>query len=209
MLLWLSLWVWDPILWAGPQGTLPLKTDLQASTFKQCVTLSTQEAGKAIFLRGREGIHRECVFRPLSCSNSFTSQRSYIQACPESLNSRVRVVCLRALSKPANTFLGHSSTAHEEIGYRSVSERAGCHNDVTSSRSSRTVRRTTSSPPRLPWNPASTAANLEECWFPPALREVPRVPCGNTRGNPEFPATTREEPQISYQIFTRMLFLIS
>ena len=135
--------------------------DHQASAFKQCVTLHAR-GWESYLLRGRKGIQR-VFFRPLSCSNSFTSQRSYIQACPESLNSRVRVVCLRALSNPANTFLGHSSTAHEEIGYRSVSERAGCHNDVTSSRSSRTVRRTTSSPPRLPWNPASTAANLEEC----------------------------------------------
>ena len=154
--------MWEPSLGTGPQGPLPLKNDLQTSSFKQCVTLCIQEAGKAIFLQGRKGIQR-VFFRPLSCSNSFTSQRSYIQACPESLNSRVRVVCLRALSNPANTFLGHSSTAQEEIGYRSVSERAGYHNDVTSLRSSRTVRRTTSSPPRLPWNPASTAANLEEC----------------------------------------------
>ena len=74
MLLWLSLWVWEPSLWSRPQGTLPLKTDLQASASKQCVTRSTQNAGKAIFLHGRKGIHRKCVFMPLSCRNSLASK---------------------------------------------------------------------------------------------------------------------------------------
>ena len=44
-----------------PQGKLRLTNDLQASAFKQCVTLSTQNAGKAIFLWGRIDIKRECV----------------------------------------------------------------------------------------------------------------------------------------------------
>ena len=57
-------------------GPLPLKNDLQPSTFKQCVTLSMQEAGKAIFLQERKGIHRECAFRPLSCSKCLASQMS-------------------------------------------------------------------------------------------------------------------------------------
>ena len=58
----------------APQVTLPLKNDLQGSTFKQCVTLSTQDAGKALFIRGRKGIHRECDFNPLSCRKSFVSE---------------------------------------------------------------------------------------------------------------------------------------
>ena len=86
MLLWLSLWVWEPSLWSQPQGTLPLKTDLQASASKQCVTRSTQNAGKAIFLHGRKGIHRKCVFMPLSCRNSLASKTWDIQACSEDLN---------------------------------------------------------------------------------------------------------------------------
>ena len=108
--------------------------DRQASAFKQCVTLHAR-GWESYLLQGRKGIQR-VFFRPLSCSSSsFTSQKSDIQACPESLNSRVRAVCLCALSKLSNTFLGQSSTAHEEAGYWSVSERTGCHTDVTSSRS--------------------------------------------------------------------------
>ena len=134
--------------------------DHQASALKQCVTLHAR-GWESYLLRGRKGIQR-VFFRPLSCSNSFTSQKSGIQACPESLNSRVRAVCLRAHSELSNTFLDQTSTAHKEAGYRSVSETAGCHTNVTSSRSLSTLRRSMSSPPRLHWNPASPAANLEE-----------------------------------------------
>ena len=91
---------WDTSLQAGPQETLPLKNDFQASTGKPCTTLRTQEAGKVIFLKGRKGIHRECVVRPLSCSNCFASKTSDLQACSEDLHSRVRAVCLPVLSEP-------------------------------------------------------------------------------------------------------------
>ena len=143
---------------AGPQGPLPLKNDLQASAFKQCVTLCTQEAGKT--LSSRKEKHPESVFQASILQQLF-SQKSDIQAYPEGLNFQVRAICLRALSEPSNTFLGHKSTACEEAGYRSVFERAGCHTHVTSSKSPSTVR-TPSSSPRLYWNPASPAANLEE-----------------------------------------------
>ena len=164
---------------------------------------SCKRLGKlSFFEEGKE--FTEC-FSGLYLAETLSLLRSHIQACPASLNSRVRTVCLRALSEPSNTFLGHSGTAHEEASYRSVSERAGCHTDVTSSRSSSTTRRTMSSPPRLHWNPASPTANLEEHWFSPALREAPRVPCGNTQGNPKFPATTIEEPWVSAEIWEKGL----
>ena len=37
-----------------PSGEIPTKTDLQVNLFKQCVTLSTQNAWKATFLPQRE-----------------------------------------------------------------------------------------------------------------------------------------------------------
>ena len=54
-------------------------------------------------------------------------------------------------------------------------------------------RRTMISPPRFQCNPASRAQNPEEHWF----REEFSFTCGNSWGNPEFPATTREEPRVS------------
>ena len=134
MLLWFSLWVWGPSQSPWPQVTLPLKNDLQGSTFKQCVTLSTQDAGKAIFIRGRKGIHRECDFNPLSCRKSFVSETWDLQACSEGADSRVSAVCLPALSESWEHILGHTGTAHEEAGCRSVSESSGCHTLVTSMR---------------------------------------------------------------------------
>ena len=90
---------WDPSLQAGPQGALPLKNDLQASAFQQCVTLSMQETGKVYsFKEGKTST--ESVFRPLSCSNCFASKTSDLQACSGDLNSRVRAMCLPVLSKP-------------------------------------------------------------------------------------------------------------
>ena len=53
------------LLLVNRDGKLVLKNDLQASLFKQSVTLSTQNAGKDTFCRGRKGINRECVLRPL------------------------------------------------------------------------------------------------------------------------------------------------
>ena len=42
-------------LGAGPQGQLLLNNNIKASAFQPCVTLSTQETGKAIYLGGRKG----------------------------------------------------------------------------------------------------------------------------------------------------------
>ena len=56
--------MWEPNLGAGPQGQLLLNNDIKASAFQPCVTLSTQETGKAIYLGGRKG-RRENVFRAL------------------------------------------------------------------------------------------------------------------------------------------------
>ena len=99
MLLCISMWVWSPSQQSQPQGKWLLKDELQASVLKQHMTLSTQNAGKAIFLRERKGINKECVFSPLSSKNCLTSKTWELQACPDYLTYRVRSVCLPALSK--------------------------------------------------------------------------------------------------------------
>ena len=48
--------VWESSRWSQTHGNLPQKNDLQANTFKQCVTLSMQDAWKAIFHCGRKSI---------------------------------------------------------------------------------------------------------------------------------------------------------
>ena len=98
----LSLWVWVPFLRSQAQGKLRLKNDLQASIFQQCVSLSTQYAGKAVFLRGRKGIIRVCVFRPLSSRDCLADKVWDLQACQEALPSRVRAECLPAFSEPCD-----------------------------------------------------------------------------------------------------------
>ena len=40
------------------------------------------DAGKALFLRGRQGITRECDFRPLSVKNCLDSKMWDLQVCP-------------------------------------------------------------------------------------------------------------------------------
>ena len=100
MLVCLSLSVWEPSLWSLAQGKLQVEKDLQTGTFKQLVSLSTQYAGRAIFLWVRKGINKECVFRTPSCMNCLTSKAWDLQACQEDLNSRGRADCLPALSKP-------------------------------------------------------------------------------------------------------------
>ena len=61
---------------AESQGPLPLQNELPASTFQACVTLIMQEPGKA-----KRKAATESFFRPLSCSNCFTSQMSDLQTC--------------------------------------------------------------------------------------------------------------------------------
>ena len=100
-----------------------------------CVTLSTQETGKAVFLGGRKGIHREWVFRPLFAASVLLLRRQTSRPAPRaSAPESGPCVSLYILSL-ANTFLGQSGTAHEEEGCGSVSEGAGCHAGVTWSRS--------------------------------------------------------------------------
>lgn len=50
------------------------ENDLQASTFKQCETLRTQNSGKAIFFRGRKVINKEYVLRHLSSRTCLASK---------------------------------------------------------------------------------------------------------------------------------------
>ena len=89
MLVCLFLWVWGPSYGSG-SGEFESDKWPPASTFHQCVSLNTQYAGKVIFLQGRRGINTECVFRPLSSINCFTSKTWDLQACPEDL-SQLRV----------------------------------------------------------------------------------------------------------------------
>ena len=126
--------MWEPSLGAGPQGPLPLKNDLPASISQLCVTISPPEAGDAIFLGGRKGSHRECVFRSLSHSrywllNCQTSR----PALSASVARSGPCVSLHFLSV-ANTSLGQHGPAHGEGGFGSVSEEVGCHAEVTWSR---------------------------------------------------------------------------
>lgn len=70
MLVCHSPWVWGPFLWSQPQGKLRLKNDLQASVYKQFEILSTQNAGKAIFLPGGKTSSQSVLFRPLLGRNA-------------------------------------------------------------------------------------------------------------------------------------------
>ena len=97
---WHLLGVWEPSLGAEPQGPLPLKNDLPASTSQLGVTLSPQVSGNAFILGGRKGSPREWVFRPLSRSECVALQTPDLQACSQGLNSGDRAKCLPALCKP-------------------------------------------------------------------------------------------------------------
>ena len=100
MLVCLSLWVLESSLLSQTQQKLRVKKDLQTSGFMQWVSLSTQYAGRGIFLQGRQGINRQCVFRTLNCSNSSASKTWDLQAGPEDITSRVRAVRVSVLSEP-------------------------------------------------------------------------------------------------------------
>ena len=74
MLVLLSLCIWGPSLWSHLPGKLLLKNDLQASILNQYVTLSPQNGGKAMILRGRKGLNGECVFKILSIKSCLDSK---------------------------------------------------------------------------------------------------------------------------------------
>ena len=73
-------WFAFPCECAGPpyinivRGKLLLKNDHRAGIFKQCVSVRTHNAGKAVLLQGGRGINRERVFRPLSSRNCLASK---------------------------------------------------------------------------------------------------------------------------------------
>ena len=125
----------------APSGNYHWKLISKRALFKHCVTLSSQDTGKPIFLQGRKGIHRECVFKPLSCRNSLASKTWTLQVYPEDLNSRVCAMCLGAFSHLSNTYLGDTSTAHEKADCRNVSQNAGSLTVITSVRWHSTVNR--------------------------------------------------------------------
>ena len=58
-----------------------LNNDIKASAFQPCVTLSTQETGKAIYLGGRKG-RRENVFSGLSSQLGFGSSGQTTKPAP-------------------------------------------------------------------------------------------------------------------------------
>ena len=74
--------IFSDFLTVTPSREILLKNDLQSSIFKQLVALSTQNVGKAIFLWGRKGNNRECVFRHLSVRNCLDYKTWDLQACP-------------------------------------------------------------------------------------------------------------------------------
>ena len=115
MLICLSLLVWGSSLWSHLQGIFRLKNDLQACALKQRVTHSTQNPAEALFLWGREDISRELIFSPLSSRNCLASESLDLKACPEDLTSRVRAVCLPALSNPCK----HNSRPYHDCPWGS------------------------------------------------------------------------------------------
>lgn len=125
----------------APSGNYHRKLMSKRALFKHCVTLSSQDTGKPIFLQGRKGIHRECVFKPLSCRNSLAPKAWTLQFCSEDLNLRVCAVCLGAFSHLSNTYLGDTGTAHEEADCGNMSQSAGSLTVVTSVRWHSTVNR--------------------------------------------------------------------
>ena len=125
--------MWEPYQGTGPQGLLPLiMTSMQAHS--SCVTLSTQETGKAIFLGGRKGIHRECVFRPLFAASLLLLRCQTCGPAPRTSIPESGPCVSLHIPSLANTFLGQRGAAHEEESCGSVSEGAGCHAGVTGSR---------------------------------------------------------------------------
>ena len=73
--------MWEPNLGAGCQGQLLLNNDIKASAFQPCVTLSTQETGKAIYLGGRKG-RPENVFSGPSSQLGFGSSGQPTKPAP-------------------------------------------------------------------------------------------------------------------------------
>ena len=71
----------------------------ESKHFKRCVSLSTQNTGKVLFLQGRKGINRECVFRPLSIRNCLDSKKRDLQS-PQRTKIPVRAVSFLALFMP-------------------------------------------------------------------------------------------------------------
>ena len=72
--------------------------------FQQCVSLSPLYAGKDIFLWGRKGIKRECVFRPLSGRDCLASNTGDLQTFPEDLIFKSRQCVSRHIPSLVNTF---------------------------------------------------------------------------------------------------------
>ena len=120
-----SLGVWEPSLSTGPQGPLPLPTDLPASASQAEVTLSPQAAGDAIFLGGRKGRPRELVFSPLSSSQCVTPQTPDLRACSQGLNSRVRARCLPALCKACKHIVRSAQSCPWDRGLSMGNQAAG------------------------------------------------------------------------------------
>lgn len=83
--------------------------------------ISSFEEGKA---------SKESAFRPLSSRNCLAFNTGDLQTFPEDLTFQSRQ-CVSRHIQPVNTFLGHTATAHEEAGCRSMFESGGCHTVFT------------------------------------------------------------------------------
>ena len=112
--------MWEPNLGAGPQGQLLLNNDIKASAFQPCVTLSTQETGKAIYLGGRKG-RRENVFRALLAAGVWLLRGQTTKPAPRASIPKSGPCVTLHFPSLANTLLGQRSTARGEGGFGSVS----------------------------------------------------------------------------------------
>ena len=69
--------------------------------------------------------HQRVCFRHLSCRDCLASKMWELHNCPKDLSSIVRECVSLHFPSLVNTFVGHTTTAHEEIDCGNVSEIAG------------------------------------------------------------------------------------
>ena len=75
------------------------KTCKQVLSSSECHSAHSMMGKQSSFQEGKAST-KSVFFELLSCNNCFTSKTWNLQACSEELNSRVRAMCLPALSEP-------------------------------------------------------------------------------------------------------------
>ena len=91
--------VWHPSEWLPPEGKLRLKHDLHASALSSVWLSAHRMLGKLCSCE-EEMVSTESVFSGLYLAETLASRPWDLQPCPEDLTSRVRAVCLPAISEP-------------------------------------------------------------------------------------------------------------